>query len=90
MKWVSAVLNTNVEQGQGEQGNVRVSVVDKLDNRDRCLARRTAFLGVDQVCDFEVEGEIRLEVGGGIACVILKWSDLRHQTPRVKLTDVSL
>lgn len=45
-------------------------MVNDLNNSDGCVSRRTAFLAVDHVHDFEVERQIRLEVVDWIACIV--------------------
>jgi hypothetical protein len=62
---IAAVLDADVEQVEGEQGHVRVAVVDIAHNGHGGLARRRALLGIDEVGDLEVEGQVRLVVLGG-------------------------
>ena len=58
MKWVSAIFDANIEQGKRKERDVRVSMVDIIDNGDSSLSRGIAFLRIDKVGDLEIEGEI--------------------------------
>lgn len=59
---VAAVLDTDVEQVEGQQGDIGIAVVDVVDDGDGSLARGGALLGVDEVRDLEVQGEVGLVV----------------------------
>lgn len=61
---VAAILDADIEQAQGEQGNVWVAVVDVVDDGHGCLARGAALLGVDEVGDLEIQGQVGLVVLG--------------------------
>lgn len=61
---VAAVFNAEVEQAEGEQGHVGVAVVDVVHNGHGGLARGAALLGVDDIDNLEVEGEVGLVVLG--------------------------
>lgn len=71
MEGVAAVLDADVEKGQGEHRDVRIAVVDVLDNGDGSLARSIALLRVDQIGNLEVQGQVWLEVlrVTGIVCM---------------------
>jgi hypothetical protein len=59
---VAAVLDANVEQGQGEHRDIGIAVIDVLHNGDSSLAWSIALFGVDQVGDFEIQRQIGLKV----------------------------
>lgn len=59
---ITAVLDTYIQQVEGEQRDIGVAVVDHGDDGHRGLARGRALLGIDQVGDFEIQGEIGLVV----------------------------
>lgn len=61
---VAAVLDANIEQVDGQQRNVWIAVIDVIDNGRGGLARCAALLGVDEVGDLEVEGQVGLVVLG--------------------------
>lgn len=61
---VAAVFDADIEQAEGEQGNIGVAVVDEADNGCGSLARGGALLAVDEVRDLEVERQIGLVVLG--------------------------
>ena len=61
---VTAVLDANVEKVEGEQGHVGVSVVDVVDNGHGGFSRSGTLLGIDQVGDLEVQGQVGLVVVG--------------------------
>lgn len=61
---VAAVLDADVEEAEGEQGDIGVAMVDIVDDGHGGLARGAALLGVDEVGDLEVEGEVGLVVLG--------------------------
>lgn len=69
VKGVAAVLDADVEKVQGEQGNVRVSVIYVVDDGDGGFAGGAALLAVDQVGNLEVQGEVRLVILG-TACAL--------------------
>ena len=58
MKWVSAIFDTNIEQGKRKEGDVGISMVHIIDNGDGSLSRGIAFLRIDKVGNLEIEGEI--------------------------------
>ena len=58
MKWVSAIFDANIEQGKRKERDVRVPMVDIIDNGDCSLSRGIAFLRIDKVGNLEIEGEI--------------------------------
>lgn len=58
MKWVSAIFDTNIEQGKRKERDVGVSMVDIIDNGDCGLSRGIAFLRIDKVGDLEVQPEV--------------------------------
>lgn len=62
VKGVAAVLDANIEQVEGEQGDVGVALVDVVDNGRGSLARRRALFAVDEVRDLEVERQVGLVV----------------------------
>jgi hypothetical protein len=66
---IAAVLDANVEQGQGQHRHVRIAVVDILDNGDGGFARSVSLLSIDQVGYLEIEGQVWLEVLR-VACTI--------------------
>lgn len=59
---IAAVLDTDVEQGQSEHGDIGIAVVNVLHNGDGGFARGISLLSIDQVGDLEVEGQVWLEV----------------------------
>lgn len=61
---VAAVLDADIEQAEGQQGNVGVAVVDEADNGRRSLARGGAFLAVDEVRNLEIKRQVGLVVFG--------------------------
>lgn len=61
---IAAVLDANVEEGEGEHGDIGIAVVDVLDNGDGGLSWRVALLSIDQVGYLEIQGQVRLEVLG--------------------------
>lgn len=61
---VAAVFDADIEQAEGEQGNIGVAVVDEADNGCGSLARGGALLAVDEVRNLEVERQIGLVVFG--------------------------
>ena len=69
MKRVSAILDANIEQTESKQRDVGVSVVDVVDNGNSGFARRIPLLGIDEVCDLEIDCQIGLEVLGA-ACLL--------------------
>ena len=64
MEWVAAVLDANIEQVDSQECDIGVPVVDETDDGSSSLSRGAALLGVDEVGDFEVQGEIGLVVLG--------------------------
>lgn len=60
----AAVLDADVEQVEGEQRNVGVAVVNVVDNGHGGLSRGGTLLGVDQVGDLEVQGQVGFVVVG--------------------------
>ncbi len=64
LEGIAAVLDADVEQVQGQQGDVGVAVVDVVDDADGGLARGRALLAVDQVGDLEVQRQVRLVILG--------------------------
>lgn len=64
MKWVTAVLDTDIEQIESKEGDVGVPVV-YVSSDGRCrLAWRNTLLTIDKVGDLEIEGKIRLVILG--------------------------
>lgn len=61
---VAAIFDADVEQAEGEQGNIGVAVVDEADNGRGSLARGAALFAVDEVRNLEVERQIGLVVFG--------------------------
>lgn len=61
---VAAVLYADVEQVEGEQGNVGVAVVDVVDDGHGGLSGGGTLFGIDQVGDLEVQGQVGLVVVG--------------------------
>lgn len=61
---VATVLDADVEQVEGEEGDIGVAVVDVADNGGGGLARGGALLAVDEVGDLEAQGEVGLVVLG--------------------------
>jgi hypothetical protein len=66
---VAAVLDANVEQVEGEHGDVAAAVVDVADDGDGGLARGGPLLGINQVGDFEIQGEVGFVVLGAASCL---------------------
>lgn len=64
LEGVAAVLDADVEQVEGEQGDVGITVVDVVDDSNGGLAGGGALFGVDQVCDLEIQGQVGLVVFG--------------------------
>ena len=64
MERVPAVFDTYVEQVQSEQSDVWVTVVDKVDYSDRRLARSRPLFVVDEVGNFESNGQVGFVVLG--------------------------
>lgn len=62
MERVAAVLHTDIEQIERKQRDIRVAMVDVVDDGHSCLTRGRTLLGIDQVADLEVEGEVWLVV----------------------------
>ena len=60
MKRVSAIFDTYVEQSEREEGDIRVSMVHIIDNGNCSFSWGVAFLRVDKIGYFEVEGEVGL------------------------------
>lgn len=58
MKWVSAIFDTNIEQGKRKEGDVGIPMVHIVDNGDCSLSRGIAFLRIDEVGYLEIEGEV--------------------------------
>jgi len=46
VEWVATVFDTYVQQGQGEYGNIRISVVDELHDGHSSFSRCIALFGV--------------------------------------------
>jgi hypothetical protein len=69
MKGVSTVLDTDVQQIEGEDGNVCVAMVDVPDNCDGSFSRGATLLAVDEVGNLKVQCQIGLVIlgaaGGG-------------------------
>lgn len=61
---VAAVLDTDIEKAECEESDIGVAVVNERDNGSGCLTRSSTLLGIDKVCDLEVQGEVRLVVLG--------------------------
>lgn len=64
LEGVATVLNTDVQQVQGEQGDVGVAVVDVVNDSHGGLAWGAALFGIDQVGDLEIQGQVGLVVLG--------------------------
>lgn len=59
---IAAVLDTDVQQVEGEQGDIGITVVNVVDDGHRSLAWGGTLLGIDKVGDFEVQGEVGLVI----------------------------
>lgn len=64
MKGIATVLDANVEQRQGQQGDVGVTVVDEVDNGRGSLARGSSLLAINEVRNLEIQCEVGLVVVG--------------------------
>lgn len=87
LEGVAAVLDADVEQIQGEHGDIGVAVVDVVNDGDGGLAGGRALLGVDEVGDLEVQGEVGLVVlrtaGGLDEALELRRDVAAPSSPRV-------
>ena len=61
---VAAILDADVEQVEGEEGDVGVAVVDEADNGRGGLARGGALLAIDEVGDLETQRQVGFIVLG--------------------------
>lgn len=93
MKGIPAVLDADVEERQGQQRDIWIAMVDELNDLDGSFPCRIALLRVDQVDDFEVERQIRFEVGYGIAGIVCSQAVSNRSKvnlPRMRRTDEAL
>ncbi len=84
MEGIAAVLDTDVEEAEGEQADIGVAGIDVVDDGDGGLARGGALLAVDEVGDLEVEGEVGLDVVGAAGA-----EDEALQLGRLRVAHVS-
>jgi hypothetical protein len=54
VKWIATVFDAIIEESEGKEGDIRISVIDELNNCDGALTRRIALFGVYQVNDLKV------------------------------------
>lgn len=68
MKGITTILDADIEEIEGEHGDIWITMVDIVDNGDSCFSGRIALFKIDQIGDLEVESEIWLKVLG-TACL---------------------
>lgn len=61
---IAAVLDADIEEGEGEHRDIGIAMVDVLDNGDGSLSWSIALLSIDQVGYLQIQGQVRLEVLG--------------------------
>lgn len=70
VEWISAVFDADIQERQCQERHVGIPVIDELDDGDSGFSRCISFLGVYQVNDLEVQGQVRLEVGNRVAGIV--------------------